>query len=570
MSKRHQQQLPLMRGRLITVLLVLALLATGLIARAIDLQLLRNDFYQNQGDARFVRQVPISAGRGMILDRNGQPLAISTPVDSVWCVPRDLLAAGERLSELAEVLNMDAEALAQSIAQRSERQFHYIKRHVSPDMAAQIRELKIPGVQLEREYRRYYPAGEVASHIVGFTNIDDQGQEGLELAFDEWLQGEPGAKRVIKDLYGNIIESVDLIQEARPGSDLVTSIDRRLQYTAYRALMDGVQRHQAKSASAVVLDIETGEVLAMVNYPSYNPNQRNARPTGAMRNRAVTDFFEPGSVIKPFTVAAALESGLYTPDTPINTSPGWLKVGTFTVEDVKDYGLLNVTGLLTKSSNVGISKMASALEAEHLWNMYHRFGFGEVTGSGFPGESPGILPSHQRWREVEQSAISYGYGIATTTMQLAQAYMAIANGGRIRAPSFVKGATNPDSAVIDPQLARQLVSMLETVTGPAGSGHRAAVPNYRVAGKTGTSRKASEGGYNFRYNASFAGIAPASDPKVVVVVAVNDPATKAYYGGQVAAPVFGDIMEAALRLQDGIPDGLLGQPNSMVATVSAP
>ncbi|MEM9301187.1 MAG: penicillin-binding protein 2 [Pseudomonadota bacterium] len=557
MNRRRRQSVRMSRGRFYVVIIAMAAAVAVLIARAADVQLLRNDFYQDQGNARHVRQVPIVAVRGAILDRNGEPLAISSPIHSVWGNPAEMLRHPDRLVELARALGMSSEALARRIGQRAEREFVYIRRHVAPDLAETVAALEIPGVSLEREYRRYYPAGEATSHVLGMTDIDERGQEGLELAFNEWLSGASGMKRVVKDLYGRTIENVELVQQPRQGRDLVTTVDRRLQYLAYRALKAGVAERGARSGSVVALDVRSGEVLAMANVPSYNPNDRSRSPGESIRNRAVTDFFEPGSVIKPFTVAAALESGRYRRDTVVHTSPGFLKVGAYTIRDFRDYGDLDLTGILTKSSNVGASKLALNLEAGHLWDAYKRFGFGEVSGSGFPGESPGLLPHFQRWREVEQAAISYGYGLSTTPLQLAQAYAAIANRGRIRAPTFVKGALNPDSAVIDPTLANRLVEMMETVTGDLGTGTRAAVPNYRVAGKTGTSRKAADDGYDDRYVATFAGFAPASDPQIVVVVSVNDPATEEYGGGQVAAPVFREVMQAALRLTGIAPDNLM-------------
>ncbi len=556
MNKRSLKKIDVHRSRFYGVMLFLGLCAAALLARAIDLQVLHQEFYRQQGDVRHVRNVPIAASRGTIVDRNHEPLAISTPVESIWCQPAELLEAAGRVPELARVLGLDADALIQRLAQRSDKEFVYIKRHVPPTLALEVASLDLPGIQFQREYRRFYPAGEVAAHVLGFTNIDDRGQEGLELSFDDWLKGEPGVKRVIKDLHGRVIEDVELVTEARPGRELVTSLDRRLQYHAYRTLKSAVMEFQADSGSAVILDVTNGEVLAMVNQPSYNPNQRSSR-RHAMRNRALTDFFEPGSVIKPFAVAAALESGRYAPESLIETSPGTLAIGAHTVRDVRDFGTLDLTGVLSHSSNVGVSRLALSLDAGHMWDIYRRFGFGEVTGSGFPGESPGVLPDHSRWRDVETATIAYGYGLSTTPVQLAQAYAAIANGGRIRAPTFVKGATNPDSAVVDPALAGQMLAMLETVTAITGTGHRAAVAHYRVAGKTGTSRKASASGYSNRYVATFAGFAPASNPRIVVVVSINDPATQEYYGGQVAAPVFKIIMEGALRLLDIAPDDLL-------------
>ena len=557
MNRRSRQSMPAHAPRLHVVLVVLTLMASALVARAIDLQLLNTEFYQRQGDARHVRTVPIDVVRGAILDRNGEPLAISTPVDSVWANPQEVLKEPKRIPELAEVLGLSAEELQRKLGQRASRDFVYLRRHVLPEKAAEVTSLDIPGVSLGREYRRFYPAGEAASHVLGITDIDDRGQEGLELAFNDWLSGEPGEKRVVKDRWGRIIEDIELVRESEPGRDLNTSLDRRLQYLAYRELKQAVSRHRAESGSVVVLEVDTGEILAMVNQPAFNPNERSRPRDGSMRNRAVTDVIEPGSVIKPFSLAAALESGRFYPHSKIDTSPGYIQLDTYTIKDHHNYGVLDLTGILTKSSNVGVSKIALSLEPKHLWHMYERFGFGNVTGSGFPGESAGILPMYDRWREADHAAVSYGYGLSTTPLQLAQAYSVIASEGRIRPPTFVHGAQSTDSAVLDPALARQVIQMMETVTAEEGTGTRAALRNYRVAGKTGTSRKIVGDGYADRYIATFAGFAPVSDPQIVVVALINDPDTEAYYGGEVAAPLFRNVMEAALRIMNVAPDDLL-------------
>ncbi|MEM9532636.1 MAG: penicillin-binding transpeptidase domain-containing protein [Pseudomonadota bacterium] len=569
MNRRGKQTIEVLTGRFYVLLGLLGLALVALLARAIDLQILRQDFYQHQGDVRHVRQVEIAASRGMIVDRNGEPLAISTPVQSVWSKPRDLLDHPGGVGRLARVLNLDADELTRRLSQRSEKSFVYVRRRIAPALAEAVTELKLPGVHLEREYQRFYPAGEVAAHVLGFTDVDDQGQEGLELSFDDWLRGTPGAKRVIRDRLGQTIENVEQVRAAVPGRDLITTLDRRLQYLSYRALKAAVMEFGARSGSAVVLEVGSGEVLAMVNQPSYNPNARSGRYEH-MRNRAITDVFEPGSVIKPFAIAAALESGQYDPQSPVETAPGYHNLGAYTIRDAVNYGMLDLTGIITKSSNVGVSRLALTLDARHLWEVYNRFGFGEITGSGFPGESPGILTEHNRWREVEKAAVSYGYGLSTTPLQLAQAYAAIANGGRIRAPSFIKDSVNPDRAVLDPTVAAQIQMMMETVTRGGGTGTRAAVPHYRVAGKTGTSRKASAQGYNNRYVATFAGFAPASDPRVVVVVSINDPSSEEYYGGQIAAPTFRTILEGALRLMDVPPDDLLPAPRELQLAGEAP
>jgi cell division protein FtsI (penicillin-binding protein 3) len=551
---------PNYRLRLHVVIMVLALATTGLIGKALAVQILGKDFYQRQGDARHLRNVSIPAYRGMITDRNGEPLAVSTPVASLWAQPADVLGEGrERIPELAAALGIGEEPLMQRLVQRADKEFVYLKRHISPDEAAEVTDLGIPGVHAQREFRRYYPAGEALAHVIGYTDIDDHGQEGLELAFEDWLAGKPGSKRVLQDRRGHRVEDVDLLEAEQPGKDLTLSIDRRIQYLAYRELKAAILEHQASGGSVVVMDVPTGEILAMVNQPSYNPNQRDRQRGSTVRNRAATDVFEPGSVIKTFTVAAALESGKVTPETMINTAPGQIQVaGGYTIKDIHSYGTLSVTGILTKSSNVGAIKLAQQVPDEYLYDVFSRFGFGQITGSGFPGESPGVLPDFKRWRPVEKLSMSYGYGLSVTALQLATAYTALANGGRMRAPTFVKGGSNPDTAIIDPALAQSLLDMLETVTNQGGTARKAAVPYYRVGGKSGTSRKAGAGGYQqARYLSLFAGLAPMSAPRLACVVVVNDPRGQAFYGGLVAAPVFGRVIGGALRLMDVPPDSQL-------------
>lgn len=543
------------RLRVFVLLSMVFLAATALLARSIDLQVINRSFYQGQGDARHLRDVAVPAVRGRIFDRNGDPLAISTPVDSVWATPRDLLAEPGQVDALAAALQMDAEPLAQRLAQRVGQDFVWLRRHVNPDVAANIEALDLPGVHLRREYRRFYPAGEAIAHVLGYTDIDDRGQEGIELAFDEWLTGQSGVKRVLRDRHGRVIEQVELVRPARSGRDLKLSLDRRLQYVAFRELKAAVVEHKAKSATCVVLDSSSGEILALVNLPSFNPNTRQRTADESIRNRALTDFFEPGSVIKPFAILAALESGRFDETSLLDTSPGTMQIGQYTIRDAANYGMTDVAGVLVKSSNVGMSKLALSLKAEHMHDILTRFGFGEVTGSGFPGESPGIVPSYDRWREVEQATISYGYGLTVTPLQLAQAFAAIADDGRMRPPTFVHGSESPGVAVIDPTLSRRMVALLEGVVVD-GTGSRARVANYRVAGKTGTSRKAGQGGYDERYVGTFAGVAPASNPRLVGVVVINDPQLEAYYGGDIAAPVFSRVMAAALRLMNVPADGV--------------
>jgi cell division protein FtsI (penicillin-binding protein 3) len=551
------------RARLYAVLGLLALGATSLIVRAVDLQLLDEEFYQQQGDARFLREIPIATSRGMITDRNGEPLAVSSPVESIWANPQELLQHTDRLPELAQALAIPLEPLTQRLAQRADKEFVYLRRHMNPDEAQAIVALGVPGVFAQREFRRFYPVGEITAHVLGFTNIDDRGQEGLELAFDEWLTGKPGAKRVIRDRRGRIVENVDLVRAAEPGRDLALSLDRRIQYLAYRELKAALAEHQAGSGSVVVIEVATGEILAMVNQPSYNPNAREAAEPGTHRNRAVTDVFEPGSVMKTLTIAAALEAGKFTPETPIDTAPGYMPIPGYVIHDFKNYGTLTVAGVLSKSSNVGATKIAQTLPNEVQYDLYRRFGLGQASGSGFPGESAGVLTGPDQWGPTEKATISYGYGLSTTLLQLARAYAAIGNGGRLIEPTFVKGANNPNQQVIDPALAQQLLGMLETVTAPGGTATKASVLGYRVGGKTGTSRKASGGGYAAkRYSSVFVGLVPASAPKFAMAVVINDPQSRdaagalVYGGGAVAAPVFHRVMDGALRLMDVPPDNV--------------
>ncbi len=540
--------------RLFFMLGLLLLCTMGLATRAVTLQIIDTEFLQGQGEARYLREVEIPATRGVIYDRNQVPLAVSTPVESLWVHPGQLLESRDNIDKLAVVLGNDADELERKLNTRSEKEFVWLRRHLLPSVAAQVRALELPGVNLEREYRRFYPSSEVSVHVLGFTNIDDIGQEGLELEYNDWLQGVPGSKQVIKDRRGRVVEDVNLIRPAQHGRSLTLTLDNRLQYLAYRELKRTMLEHKASSGSVVLLDVATSEILAMVNAPTYNPNQSISRESDALRNRAVTDVIEPGSVMKPFTVAAALETGQYRPDSPIDTSPGTIQISGHTIHDTHNYGMLDVTGVITKSSNVGASKIALSLEAEHLWGSFSRFGFGKVSGSGFPGESAGVLRNFQRWHKVEQATISYGYGISVTALQLAQAFAALANDGRLRAPSFIKSADTPVVSVLDPTIAAQVRDMMLTVTGAAGTGKQARVRSYLVGGKTGTSRKASASGYEERYVASFAGYAPASDPQLVCIVIINDPQGRSYYGGTVAGPLFSRVMSGALRLLDIAPD----------------
>lgn len=558
MSARDGMQIHPARRAFVLGLLGLAMLA--LLLRAFYLHIFEREFLQHQGDARYLRVVSIPAHRGMITDRNGEPLAISTPVDSIWANPGELSGASERLPELAKVLGVSPRKLAQQLSERSNREFIYLRRRVNPELAERVMALGLPGVSLQREYRRYYPAGEVAAHIIGFTNVDDHGQEGIELLFDDLLRGTPGSKRVIRDRLGRIVENVEGVSEPRPGRDLALSIDRRVQYLAYRELKAAVTRHRARAGSAVVLDIQSGEVLAMVNQPAYNPNNRNDLASSRYRNRAVTDLFEPGSTVKPFTVAAALESGRFRPDTVIDTSPGMFRLAGFTIRDARNYGEIDVATVIQKSSNVGASRIALALEPRRLWDVFTRVGFGYDTGSGFPGEAGGSLKPYQDWYEVERASMSYGYGLSVTTLQLAHAYSVLAADGKLLPVRFTRtddGEAKAGTEVLTPAIARTVRGMLERVVAPGGTGTQAQVRGYHVAGKTGTVRKAGARGYEEEnYVAVFAGMAPATRPRLAMVVMVDDPRTDEYYGGQVAAPVFAKVLSGALRLLAVAPDDL--------------
>ncbi|NIR28610.1 MAG: penicillin-binding protein 2 [Gammaproteobacteria bacterium] len=528
----------------------------GLLWRAVDLQLTHQTFLQHQGAARYLRVVSIPAHRGNMVDRNGEPLAISTPVQSVWANPARLARERKRWPALTQLLGLEVDELHRLVAERMEREFVYLKRHVEPMLAARVTRLGLDGVHLQREYRRYYPTGEVAAHVTGFTNVDDVGQEGLELAFEDWLRGVDGSKRVLRDRLGRTVEDVERIRAARPGRDLVLSVDRRVQYLAYRALKSAVRRHRARSGSAVVLDARTGEVLAMVNQPSYNPNNRAERVGRRYRNRAVTDVFEPGSAVKPFTIASALETGRFTPDTPVDTRPGLLKVGQHTVRDLRNYGVIDVATVIQKSSNVGASKIALAIPPKTLWRTFTRAGFGQPTGSGFPGESAGILTHFADWSDIHRVTLSFGYGLSVTPLQLAQAYAAVANRGVLPSVTFQRvDAPVSERRVLSERVSLAVRTMMENVVSVEGTGRRAAISGYRVAGKTGTARKSVDGGYaEDRYIAVFAGMAPASAPRLVAVVVVDEPRNGDYYGGVVAAPVFAEIMQGALRLLGVPPD----------------
>ncbi len=569
-------QTPDLRGHRWRNVLLGALLAVGavsLIARVFYLQIVHQDFLAAQADNRHLRTVEITAHRGPITDRRGEPLAVSTPVDSIWANPRELKVALDRLGELARALDMDEDALTRRVTSNLEREFVYLRRHLSPSATAAVLSLGIPGVSTLREYRRYYPAGEVIGHLLGFTDIDDLGQEGMELAFDYWLRGENGAKRVLRDRLGRTIRDVELIRAARPGRTLRSSVDLRIQYMAYRELRRAVMESGALGGSAVVLDPWTGEVLAAVNQPVFNPNNRNQRDAAVYRNRVATDIFEPGSSIKPFVLAAALETGRYRPESLIDTSPGFLRVaGRTLTQDRSNLGEISLTTVLARSSNVGVGRVALELDAADIWNVLSGFGIGRLTGSGFPGESAGVLNDHRHWRAIGQATLSYGYGLSVTTMQLARAYAVIAAGGEIRPVSLLAvDEPVPGERVISARTAEDLTRMLEVVVSSEGTAQRAAVSNFRVAGKTGTAWKSSAGGYSRdRYTAVFGGFTPVDDPRLVVVVVIDEPQGESHYGGEVAAPVFARIASGALRLLAVAPDALPEPAPSIVAHAEAP
>jgi cell division protein FtsI (penicillin-binding protein 3) len=567
------------RWRSTLILGVVLLGAAGLVARAFELQLLDHGFLAKQGDDRSMRVVKIEAHRGSITDRNGEPLAVSTPVDSVWVNPQELNDNIDQLPRLAKALKEDQQWLARRITSNLDREFLYLVRHMPPDQAAHIKALGIPGVYLMREYRRYYPAGEVAGHVLGFTTVDDKGQEGLELDFDQLMNGEDGAKRVIQDMYGHYVENVESISAPRPGRDLVTSIDLRIQYLAYRELKAAMQEYRAHAGTVIVLDVDTGEVLAMVNQPSFNPNDRDQLKPDLYRNRAATDIFEPGSSVKPFIMAAALASGQYRPDSVVDTSPGFFKVGNTVEEDEHNLGVIDMATILAKSSNVGIAKVALSLKPEQIWSTLSALGLGQVTGGGYPGESAGTLSNYSHWRPVGIATLSHGYGLSVTPLQLAHAYATIGAGGVKRPISFerVSGPV-PGEEVLDPKVAHELVQLMEQVVEKGGTATRASLIGYRVSGKTGTAFKSIAGGYSTdRIMAIFAGLVPASHPKLATVVVIDEPSRDMHevstlaQGGSVAAPVFASVMSGALRLMDVPPDDLQNVPAAtLVQTSEAP
>jgi cell division protein FtsI (penicillin-binding protein 3) len=538
-----------------SVLGVFLLVVVVLGWRLVDLQVVDNDFLQRQGDVRTIRVESIDAHRGVISDRYGEPLAVSTPVQTIWANPSETDPGEARLTNLARLLGLNEANLRARLRRYSGREFIYLRRKIQPSLSKQVMALDIDGIYTRQEYRRYYPAGEVAAHVVGFTNIDEHGQEGLELSYNEWLSGEPGRKRVLKDNRGRVIKDLSLIRDASPGHNLELSIDLRLQYLAYRELKAVVQAQHAHGGTLVMLDVNTGEVLAMVNQGSYNPNDRSQLAPENLRNKAITDLFEPGSTMKPIAMAAALETGKYSVNDTIDTSPGYRRFGRFTIRDHRNYGVISLTDIIAKSSNVGISKIATDIGGDIIRDLYARVGIGQPTGVGFPGEAVGVLPAPPKWRPVEEATLAYGYGMSVNALQLAQAYMVIANGGTRYPLSLLKLKDEPQGQrVLSEKVAYEVRTMLHEVI-TRGTGSRAQPGFYSAGGKTGTVHLVGSHGYeDSQYKAIFAGMAPIENPRIVAVVAVDAPQSGEYYGGEVAAPVFARVVSDALRLLNVKPE----------------
>ncbi|WP_417311625.1 peptidoglycan D,D-transpeptidase FtsI family protein [Ectopseudomonas khazarica] len=544
------------------VLALLALMVAAIAWRMLDLQVLDHDFLKAHGDARSVRHIPIPAHRGLITDRNGEPLAVSTPVTTLWANGKELQAGREQWPALAAALGQEPKSFAERLEQNKDREFMYLVRGLTPEKGQGVLDLKVPGVYAIEEFRRFYPAGEVAAHVVGFTDIDDRGREGMELAYEDWLAGVPGKRQVLKDRRGKLIKDVQVVQNAKAGKALALSIDLRLQYLAHRELRNALLENDAKAGSLVMVDVKTGEVLAMVNHPTYNPNNRRNLTPAAMRNRAMIDVFEPGSTIKPLSMAAALETGRWKPSDIVQVGNGTLQIGRYTIRDVsRTQGpALDLTGILINSSNVGMSKVAFDVGGEQLYRVFSDLGFGRDTGLGFPGERVGNLPNHRQWREAETATLSYGYGLSVTAVQLAHAYSALANGGGMTPLSMIRVDDKPHATQVVPgEVARTVQGMMQQVIEAPRGVFRAQVPGYHVAGKSGTARKTSVGSKGYQansYRSLFAGFAPAQDPRIALVVVIDEPGKGAYYGGLISAPVFSRVMAGSLRLMNIAPDNL--------------
>ncbi|MFG6178063.1 peptidoglycan D,D-transpeptidase FtsI family protein [Halomonas sp. THAF12] len=555
-SARRRTSAPMGQARY-RVMLGLVLLGLALLAgRIVDLHVFDRSFLQGQGDARTLRVDAIPAHRGMITDRHGEPLAISTPVVTLWANPQDLPDDGIQRLRLAQALGQDLDALNARIERYADREFMYLRRRMTPEAAQRVLDLRVPGVHKRAEYKRYYPAGEVIAQLIGVTNIDDQGQEGLELAYNPYLSGEPGRRRVLKDRRGRLVRDLEVLREAEPGGDLTLSIDQRLQYMAYRELKAAVDENDADGGMLVMLDARSGEVLAMANQPSYNPNNRAGLDPDGLRNRAIVDAYEPGSVIKPLAMTALLETGRFPPDTVIDTSPGWMVIDGYTIKDVANYRELSLSGILEKSSNIGMSKLTLQLDEPVVPQRYRALGLDQALGTGFPGEASGSVPSPRVWSSSQWAALSYGYGLSVSALQLASAYTAIANHGERLPPSLLRLNEPPaGQPVVEPAVADRVLGMMDQVVAPGTGARRGLVPGYSVAGKTGTVRKTGGAGYEENaYRSLFVGITPVSDPRLITVVMIDHPRGGSYYGGAVAAPVFSRVAGNALRLLDVPPD----------------
>jgi cell division protein FtsI (penicillin-binding protein 3) len=548
-------KLPVWRSRIVLFVLFASFLA--LAGRALWLQGISTEFLQKQGESRYARTLELPATRGKITDRNGQVLASSVPVKAIWAIPEDVMdAAPEKLRALAKLLNMSDEDLSAKLD--SDRHFVYLKRQVEQEVADKIVKLGISGIETRKEYKRFYPQGEVTAHVVGFTNVEDAGQDGMELASQKNLAGTTGSRRVIKDRLGRIVEDIESIREPHDGKDLTLSIDSKIQYIAFSQLQEAVEKHKAKAGGIVVLDVKTGEILALANLPTYNPNNRSVLTGAQLRNRVLTDTFEPGSTMKPFTVALGLESGRITPESVFQTSPGRMTIGTATIGDSHAHGLLTVAQIIQKSSNIGTAKIALQMPAQEMWEMFTTVGFGQQPKFGFPGAVAGRVRPYKSWRPIEQATMSYGHGISVSLIQLARAYMIFARNGDLIPLSFRKVNEPPvGQRIISEKTAQQLRTMLETVTSPEGTAPKAQVPGYRVGGKTGTAYKIIGGKYVSKYVASFVGFAPASDPRLIIAVMVDEPSNAQHFGGDVAAPIFSSVAANALRAMNVAPDSTL-------------
>ncbi|UCP00881.1 penicillin-binding protein 2 [Metapseudomonas lalkuanensis] len=544
------------------VLGLLAIMIGAISWRIVDLHVIDHDFLKAHGDARSVRHIPIPAHRGLITDRNGEPLAVSTPVTTLWTNPKDLMAVRDEWPRIAQVLGQEPKGFAQRIEQNANREFMYLARGLTPEQGQAVLANKLPGVYGIEEFRRFYPAGEVTAHVVGFTDVDDRGREGVELSFEEWLAGVPGKRQVLKDRRGRLIKDVQVARNAKPGKTLALSIDLRLQYLAHRELRNALVENGAKAGSLVIVDVKTGEVLAMANQPTYNPNNRRNLQPAAMRNRAMIDVFEPGSTVKPISMAAALQTGRWRPENKVEVYPGSLQIGRYTIKDVSrtEGPILDLTGILINSSNVGMSKIAFDIGGETIYDTMRRLGLGQDTGLGFPGERVGNLPNHREWRKAETATLSYGYGLSTTAIQLVHAYATLANNGQAVPLSMTRVDSVPDGVQVLPEeVAKTMQGMLQQVVEAPRGVFRAQVPGYHVSGKSGTARKASVGTKGYTQNAYrslFAGFGPSTNPRIAMVVVIDEPSKAGYFGGLVSAPVFGKVMAGALRLMNIAPDNL--------------